>query len=285
MILFIYLCLMQKRHFMMKNFIGFLLVIFLMSSCGEYQKLLKSGDNQQIYKKAVEYYNNGDYTKASNLFDAVRLAFRGNTRGQSVAYYRAFCSFNQKDYEVAAELFKNFVSQYPESSYAEECLYMIGYCNYKASPKARLDQTVTQSAIESFNLYLSRYPNSTRKEQINAYMDEMRDKLSYKDYLSARNYYLRERYKAAVVSLENCLRDYPGSKYREEIMYMLFNSKYEMAVNSVEDKKYERYNASKEEYYYFEEEYPESRYAKEMAKKYEDINEFLKTYDINEEDD
>ena len=42
---------------MMKNFIGFLLVIILMSSCSEYQKLLKSGDSQAMYKKAVEYYN------------------------------------------------------------------------------------------------------------------------------------------------------------------------------------------------------------------------------------
>ena len=44
----------------MKNFIGFLLVIILMSSCSEYQKLLISGDSQAMYKKAVEYYNNGD---------------------------------------------------------------------------------------------------------------------------------------------------------------------------------------------------------------------------------
>ena len=110
----------------MKNFIGFLLVIILMSSCSEYQKLLKSGDSQAMYKKAVEYYNNGDYTKASNLFDGIRMVFQGTSKAQSVAYYRAFCSYNQKDYEVAAELFKQFVSIYPESSYVEECLYMIG---------------------------------------------------------------------------------------------------------------------------------------------------------------
>lgn len=106
-------------------------------------------------------------------------------------------------------------------------------------------------------------------------MDEMRDKLSYKDYLSARNYYLREKYKAAVISLENCLKDYPGSKYREEIMYMLFNSKYEMAVNSIEEKQYERFNAAKEEYYYFLEEYPESRYSERNDQKIRDINEVL----------
>ena len=161
---------------------------------------------------------------------------------------------------------------------------MIGYCNYMASPKARLDQTVTERAIQDFQLYLSRYPNSDRKEQINEYLDAMRDKLSYKDYLSARNYYLRERYKAAVVSLENCLKDYPGSRYREEIMYMLFNSKYEMAVNSVEDKKYERYNAAAEEYYYFMEEYPESRFAEEMNRKYGDISEYLKQFDVDDEE-
>lgn len=268
----------------MKNFIGFLLVIFLMSSCGEYQKLLKNGDPQTMFDKAVEYYNNGDYTRASNLFDAIRGTFKGTSKAQRVAYYRAFCSYNQKDYEVAGELFKQFVAMYPESSFVEECLYMIGYCNFLASPKARLDQSVTEKAIENFQLYLSRYPNSARKEQINEFMDEMRDKLSYKDYLSARNYYLREKYKAAVISLENCLKDYPGSKYREEIMYMLFNSKYEMAVNSIEDKQYERFNAAKEEYYYFLEEYPESRYAKEMTRKYEIINEFLKKYDVDEED-
>ena len=70
----------------MKNFIGFLLVIILMSSCSEYQKLLKSGDSQAMYKKAVEYYNNGDYTKASNLFDGIRMVFQGTSKAQSVAY-------------------------------------------------------------------------------------------------------------------------------------------------------------------------------------------------------
>ena len=79
----------------MKNFIGFLLVIFLMSSCGEYQKLLKNGDPQTMFDKAVEYYNNGDYTRASNLFDAIRGTFKGTSKAQRVAYYRAFCSYNQ----------------------------------------------------------------------------------------------------------------------------------------------------------------------------------------------
>lgn len=262
----------------MKKLLGFLLVVLLFSSCGEYHKLLKSNDYQLIYSKAIEYYNKGDYQKAMNLLDGIRTVFTGTSKAQTIAYYRAFCSYNQKEYQYAAELFKQFIATYPESSFAEECLYMMGFCDYKASPKPRLDQQVTEKSLSEFQLYLNRYPNSLRKEKINGYMDEMRDKLSYKAYLSSKNYYLREYYKAAVISLQNCLKDYPGSKYREEIMYMLFCSKYEMAVNSVDDKKLERYNAAKEEYYYFADEYPESKYGSEIKKKYDAINEYLKNY-------
>lgn len=262
----------------MKKLLGFLLVVLLFSSCGEYHELLKSNDYQLIYSKAIEYYNKGDYQKSMNLLDGIRTVFTGTTKAQNIAYYRAFCCYNQKDYQYAAELFKQFVQTYPESSFSEECLYMMGFCDYKASPKPRLDQTVTEKAIGEFQLYLNRYQNSTRKDKINSYMDEMRDKLSYKAYLNSKNYYLREYYKAAVISLQNCLKDYPGSKYREEIMYMLFISKYEMAVNSIDDKKLERFNAAKEEYYYFADEYPNSKFANELKKRYEAINEYLKNY-------
>ena len=266
----------------MKKIIGFILAVLLFYSCGEYQKLLKSNDYQLIYSKAIEYYNKGEYQKAMNLFDGIRTVFTGTSKAQSIAYYRAFCTYNQKEYQYASELFKQFITIYPESSFAEECLYMVGYCNYMASPKPRLDQTASLKAINDFQLYLNRYPNSMRKDKINGYIDELLDKLAYKDYLSAKNYFLREHYKAAVISLQNCLKDYPGSKYREEIMYMLFVSKYQMAVNSVEDKKLERYNAAKEEYYYFADEYPNSKYVNDIKKRYDEINAFLDNYKFDE---
>lgn len=170
----------------MKKFWGFLLVIVLMTSCGEYQSLLKSNDYNLVYKKAIEYYNKGDYQRAMNLLDGVRSVFVGQAKAQNIAYYRAFCSYNMKDYQIASDLFKQFIQTYPESSFAEECLYMMGFCDYKASPKPRLDQQVTEKAIREFQLYLSRYPYSMRKDKVNTYMDEMRDKLSYKAYLSAK---------------------------------------------------------------------------------------------------
>lgn len=112
----------------MKRVFGFLLVVVLMTSCGEYQQLLKSNDYQLVYKKAIEYYNKGDYQRALNLLDGIRTIFTGTTRAQNIAYYRAFCNYNMKDYGTASALFKQFINLYPESSFAEECLFMMGFC-------------------------------------------------------------------------------------------------------------------------------------------------------------
>ena len=269
---------------MIRKLTGFLFGLVLLSSCGEYQKIMKGNDAEVMFTKAREYYSNGNYNKARDLFEAVRQRYIGTSRGQVIAYYRALCSYNQKNYQEAAEYFQQFVKQYPENEFAEEASYMIGYCNYLSSPNVRLDQTVTQEAIRSFTLFLTRFPNSHHKDEINDHIDIMRDKLSYKDYLNAENYYKRGHYIAAIISMENCLKDYPGTKYREEIMYMMFNSRYELAVNSIQQKQYERFTDAQEEYYYFVDEYPNSRHAQEISKKYEVINRFIESYNLEEDE-
>lgn len=268
---------------MMKKISGLLLGAVMLVSCGEFHQIMKNDDYHMKYDKAREYYNRGEYKKAQELFDAVRSYYIGQHQAQIIAYYRAFCSANLKSYEEAAEYFRLFLQQYPESSFAQECLYMVGYCGYLSMPNPRLDMSVAEQAIRDFQLYLTRYPGSDRKEKINEYMDIMRDRLSYKAYLGAENYYKRERWTSAIISLGNCLKDYPGSKYREEIMYMLFNSKYELAVNSIESKQYERFSEAREEYYFFVDEYPNSRFARDLTRKSEVIARFMDKYNFSEE--
>ncbi len=266
---------------MRKYVICIAVLVGLTWSCSEYQNLLKTNDYDLKYTKALEYFRAGDYRRSLVLLDDIKTIYSGTSKAQLIAYHRAFCNYYMKDYALAAELFKNIALSYPGSSLVEEVLYMAPYCEYLASPRFLLDQEVSDLALNDFQFFLDRYPNSSRKDTVNYYMDRLRDKLSYKAYMSARNYYIRGYYPAAVIGLENCLRDYPGTKYREDIMYMLFNAKYEVAVNSVEHKKLDRYNEAKEEYYYFLEEYPNTPYAKELKKKYKEIDSFLRNYDFN----
>jgi len=268
---------MKKRNFA----IG-LIVIMLLSACGEYNKILKSTDYEFKYKKAIEYYEDGEYVRAGTLFQELVNIYRGTSRADQIYYYYAKSMMGQKDYLMATHYFKSLLREFPGSEHAEEAQFLVGYCNYLLSPKPRLDQTVTQEAIESLQLYINLYPYSDRVDEANRLIDELRSKLVYKSYLNARLYYDFENYKAAVVALTNSLKEYPDSEYREELMYMLLKSKYLLAVNSVQDKKQERLSSALDEYFTFVDEYPESRYRREVDRFYETVADLL-NYDEQQE--
>jgi len=245
-----------------------LIVLFstLLAGCSEYQKLLKSNDTNLKYKKAIVYYNEEQYVKAATLFEELAPVFRGTSKAESVSYYMAYCAYGMNDFITGGYYFRSFIKNFPDSPYAEECLYMSAYCYYRESPKPRLDQTSTQDAINALQLYINRYPNSTRIEEGNKLIDELQDKLVYKSYLSARNYFDREHFPSAIIALENAIKDYPGSSYREELMFMLFESRYEFAVKSIDEKQNERFNLAKEEYFAFVDEFPKSKFQKDSER-------------------
>ncbi len=255
--------------------IGLVLILVVLSSCGDYNKIVKSTDYEFKYKKAVEYYEDGEYVRAGTLFKELVNIYRGTTRSDKIYYYYAKSMIGQKDYLMAGHYFKSLVGEYPTSEYAEEAQFMVGYCSYLISPKPRLDQQVTQQAIDAFELYINLYPYNDRVDEANRLVDELVDKLVYKSYLSARLYYDFENYKASVIALDSSLEKYPESKYREELKYMLLKSKYLLATKSVAVKQMDRYSNALDEYFSFIDEYPESKYKKEVMKYYERASSLL----------
>lgn len=258
------------------------IIMLVVSACSDYNKILKSTDYEFKLKKAVEYYEEGEFVRAGTLFQELVNIYRGTSRADQIYYFYARSMMGQKDYLMASHYFKSLLKEFPGSQYAEEAQFMVGYCSYLLSPKPRLDQTVTKEAIESLQLYINLYPYSERVDEANRLIDELFDKLVYKSYLSAKLYYDFENYKAAVVAIDNSLKEYPDSQYREELMYMLLKSKYLLAVNSVEDKKQERLSSTLDEYFSFVDEYPESKYKKEVDKFYETVADLL-NYEVQQE--
>ena len=92
----------------------------------------------------------------------------------------------------------------------------------------------------------------------------MQDKLVEKSYLSAKLYYDMKQYKAAVVALNNSLKEYANTKYREKMMFLKLNSLFLYAELSYANKQKERYQATLDDYYSFMEEFPKSHYSKDV---------------------
>jgi len=253
----------------MRNFTALALILLLMfSSCSDYTKIVKSTDYEFKYKKAIEYYEGGEYVRSATLLKDLINIVRGTSRADKVYYYYAKSEFGIKDNMMAGHYFKSLIKEFPRSEFAEESQFMVGYCFYLDSPNPRLDQEVTHNAIDAFQLFINMYPKSTRIDEANRLIIELRDKLVYKSYLSGKLYFDMSIYKAAVVALTTSLKEYPDTKYREDLMYMLLKSKYLLAIKSVEEKKRERLSSTLDEYFTFVDEFPESKHRKEAEKYY-----------------
>ena len=266
---------------MFKNriFFGLLIAasVLVLSACGEYEKLLKSRDFQAKYEAAVEYYEDGEYARAGTLFDQVANIFRGTTKADTVKYYQAKSYYGQRDFMMAGYYFSELSATYASSVFLEEADFMVGYCFYKRSPRAELDQETTFQAITYMQMFLAKYPTSERIGEAQDIVTEMSDKLVEKSFISAKLYYDLGYYKSAILALRNSLIEYPDTRYREELMFLILKSSYLLADNSIPSLQRERYQAAIDEYYSFIGEFPEGSHTREAIRMYEASQKFLDT--------
>ena len=227
---------------------------------------------------ALKYYNEKDYFRSLQLFDELINVYRGTANAEKVYYYYAYCHYYNGDYVLASFHFKNLAETLPNSQYAEESSYMSAYCEYLDSPSYSLDQTNTFNAIRDLQMFINTHPKSLRIEDCNILIDKLRLKLETKYFEIAKLYFYIEDYKAAIVSLKNVVKDFPDTKYKEEILFYLLKANYNYAQKSINSKKFERYTSTIESYNNLYITYPNSKYLKNAENILKVSNKEIKKY-------
>jgi outer membrane protein assembly factor BamD len=244
---------------MLKKILTLFVLSLLLVSCNrEYEKLLKSNDFGVKLEKAYEYYKAEEYYKAQMLFEQVRPFYRGRPELEGIFFHYAYTQFHQKKYILSSHYFRDFANNYPNSEFAEESAYMAAYSHYRLSPNIKLEQTYTEKAIEGMQLFVNTFPSSERVAKCNILIDELRAKLEEKAISSANLYYKLQEYQAATHSYKNVLKDYPDTKAASTIRLKILQASYELALNSIDDKKEERLQETINEYLEFVDRHPES---------------------------
>lgn len=242
----------------------FLFVIMSITSCtSKFEKLRVSNDITKKYQEAVRLYEKKDYNRALLLFDDLVQRYRGRAEAENIYYYFAYTNYKLKDYISARYHFKIFAETYPKSAKAEECRFMAATCYYLESPIYSLDQQNTIKAIDALQLFINLYPKSERVAEASKLINDLRDKLETKSYANAKLFLDIGDYKSAVISFRNSMRDYPDTKYAEEIEFLTIKAQYLFAKNSFESKQEARFDEAIQLCAEFVSKYPSSKYVKD----------------------
>ena len=251
------------------------ILVTAFSGCAGINSLLKSGQPELIYSKALEYYQKEKWSRASTLFEGVQHYYIGTPREDSVSFFNARCKFKNRDYDTASALFDDFRRKFGRSAFIEDAEGMYALCFYYLSPGPSRDQTMTGHALIAINEFMSRYPQSDRVEDFRKINTELTERLHEKAYLNAYTYYKTGKYKSAIVAFKNALKQYPESKRREEIMYLIVDSGYRLASNSISEKQTDRYLSMLDSYLSFKEEFPESAHIKSLDRMAQQARDYL----------
>lgn len=253
--------------------LSLLLAIVLLSSCGEYNKILKSNDRDVKYTYAKKYFEEKKYSRSIALLEELVHYLKGTDKAEESLYLLGQSYYNSKDYIMATETFSTYYNMYPRGEYAESALFYAAFGMYLDSPDERLDQSKTYKAISEFQRYIEEYPQTDRAEQSKNYMFELQEKLALKELKSAQLYlnlgnYRGNNYESAVITAREALKNYPFSKYAEEYQMVILRARFEYAENSTLEAQPERYRMVLDEYFNYTNSFPEGKHGKEAEKYY-----------------
>ncbi|MDB5155339.1 MAG: outer membrane protein assembly factor BamD [Mucilaginibacter sp.] len=249
-------------------FVGLLVVLFLaVAGCkSKYDKLKLSNDNAKKFQEGKRLYDKKEYAKALGLFETLLTRYRGTDGATDLFYLNAMANYKLKDYTAAAYHFNEFATSYPSDSRAEEARFLTAYCYYLDAPGYSLDQENTYKCIDKLQLFINLYPKSDRVAEASKLIQDLRDRLELKAYSNAKLYLTIGDNQAAVIAFGNVLRDYPDTKYAEEMEYLTIQAQYEYAHQSREYKQEERYTQAIGFADQFTDKYPKSGYLSQAQK-------------------
>lgn len=268
-------------RYRMKRLIVLLLPLLLLAGCTQFAKVQKSMDFDYKYELAKAYYMEGEYSQASSLLESVLAFMKGSMYAEESLYMLAMCYYGMGDYVTASQYFTTYFKTYSHGIYAETARFMSVRALYLDTPDPRLDQTSTIKAIGEIQAFTEYYPYSNYKDQVHDMLYELHDRLVEKEYRSAQLYYdlgnyMGNNYLSCIITAQNALNDYPYTKLREELSMLILRARYGMAKESVQEKMFDRYRDTEDEYYAFKNDFPESKYTKEAEKIFRETQKALK---------
>lgn len=251
----------MHRH--IKNIICVLLCAMALSSCGDYQRAQKSTDVDYKLDFSRRAFEAKKYVQAATILQDIVTQLKGSEKAEEALYLLAMSNYENRDYITSGQYFKTYYQRYPKGKYAELSRFYCGYGYYLDSPEPQLDQTDTMTAIEELQGFLDYFPHSDKVTIAQNAIFELQDKLTLKELQNAQLYYnlgtyMGNNFESAVIVAKNAIKNYPYSRYKEDLEMLVLKARFQEAQQSVEEKKNDRYRVVVDEYYSFINNYPDS---------------------------
>src|SRR5580765_6382990 len=219
------------------SFVVFLAALATVAACGPKKDVIPKGNQpdkflfdrgtEQLQEKhwltAREYFRHIlDSYPQSNLRPEAKLGLADSYLGEDTS----------ESMTLAVNEYREFLTFYPTNDRADYAQFKLGMTHYKQMRSSQRDQTESKSAVQEFETFVERYPNSTLMPEAKEKLREARDRLSLHEYEVGVFYFKQRWYPGAIDRLKGLLKADPGFSTRDGAYYYLAESLVKVRLNA-----------------------------------------------------
>lgn len=244
----------MKLFNVLKYLSYFIFTIFIIS-CSNNKQITYTEEQidnpKKLYIDAFNFYQNGKYNEALDLFEKIELNFSHLSYGPKSLLMISYIYYDSGKHLESLQNIQKFKKFYPNHQNYDYAEYLVGLNFYDRINGASRDQRNTKLALRQFEKIIKKYPKTDYAFDAKYKIDLINEQLAAKEMYIARYYIDRYKWMAALIKLNNIIKNYSDTIFIDEALHRVVEINYRLGNINVA-KKYASilgYNSNESDWY------------------------------------
>ena len=176
---------------------------------------------ESLYQEATAARDEGEFTKARNLFEDVERRFPYSEFATKAQLMSAIAAYDALKYDEAIVALDRFIQLHPGNPQVDYAYYLKALCFYEQIADVTRDHEMTAMALRSMETLIKRFPDSEYTRDATLKRDLTLDHLAGKEMEIGRYYLTRNHINAAISRFSKVVKEYQTTTHIPEALYRL----------------------------------------------------------------
>lgn len=171
---------------------------------------------EDLYKEAENRFKDKKFLDASESYQKLKSAYPDFDKMPAVYVKIGDALYANGDYEKAISRYLQFLELYPKHPYVPRVKYYIAMSYFNQIKKLDLDNAIIQKTADAFKSLAADPTAGEWATKAKEKLEECRKMLAEKEMYKARTYWSMGNYKAAAISAQRVVDEFPNLGLDEE---------------------------------------------------------------------
>ncbi|HEX4932233.1 MAG TPA: outer membrane protein assembly factor BamD, partial [Gemmatimonadaceae bacterium] len=196
-----------------------------LSACSRGFKLSRYATNESLFNAAVAEYNKRKWDHAVSAFEKLTFDLPARDSLLPLAHwYLAKAHAGRKEHLLSAQAFNRLAESFATDTLADDAMYEAAREYQKMWRRPTLDANYGEQALSAYQSLLGLYPDTDKKDQATAAIDQLQEWFADKDYQSGMYYFRRKAFDSAIIYFKDVVKNYPTTLKSKEAYLRLADS-------------------------------------------------------------